>query len=196
MALPREIEQRWRGAVVLKRDVFSTVERGRFLAPERRGRGGAPAHRRRAVVELCARAPSVRARTPRARGRGRARRGAPALARDAAGTGARLDRRRGAPHRQAARRARLFPLGQGGLAQAAPERDLPQRSRQGAELAARQRRARLSDRFPARHALLAQEPPVPHRRLRGSAPPAQAQAPLRAGRAHRRPSAACWRTRA
>jgi predicted Ser/Thr protein kinase len=33
MALPREIEQRWRGAVVLKRDVFSTVERGRFVGP-------------------------------------------------------------------------------------------------------------------------------------------------------------------
>src|SRR6266851_9240373 len=33
MTLPREIEQRWRGAVVLKRDIFSTVERGRFVGP-------------------------------------------------------------------------------------------------------------------------------------------------------------------
>ena len=45
---------------------------------------------------------------------GRARRGAAAPVRVPAGTGARLDRRRGAAYRQAARRARLFPLGQGG----------------------------------------------------------------------------------
>ena len=31
MALPREIEGRWQTGVVLKRDVLSTVERGRFL---------------------------------------------------------------------------------------------------------------------------------------------------------------------
>ena len=31
MALPQEIEGRWRSDVVLKRDVLSTVERGRFL---------------------------------------------------------------------------------------------------------------------------------------------------------------------
>src|ERR1700681_2027026 len=31
MPLPREIEGRWRTSVVLKRDVLSTVERGRFL---------------------------------------------------------------------------------------------------------------------------------------------------------------------
>ena len=43
--------------------------------------------------------------------------------------------RRAAAYRQAARRYRLFPLGQGGLAHAAPRRRLPQRSRQGAELA-------------------------------------------------------------
>src|SRR5262245_20621872 len=30
MSLPREIEGRWRSGVVLKRDLFSTVERGRF----------------------------------------------------------------------------------------------------------------------------------------------------------------------
>jgi hypothetical protein len=31
MTLPPDIEQRWSGGVVLKRDAFSTVERGRFL---------------------------------------------------------------------------------------------------------------------------------------------------------------------
>jgi hypothetical protein len=31
--LPREVEGRWTGGVVLKRDVFSTVERGRFATP-------------------------------------------------------------------------------------------------------------------------------------------------------------------
>jgi hypothetical protein len=31
MKLPREIQGRWKAGVVLKRDVFSTVERGRFL---------------------------------------------------------------------------------------------------------------------------------------------------------------------
>jgi AMP-binding enzyme len=33
MALPREIEQRWTSGVVLKRDLLSTVERGRFGMP-------------------------------------------------------------------------------------------------------------------------------------------------------------------
>ena len=37
---------------------------------------------------------------------------------------------------------------------------------------------------------------VPHRGLRGSAPPAQAQAALRARGAHAPPSGACWRRRA
>jgi hypothetical protein len=35
MALPREIEGRWKTGVVLKRDLLSTVERGRFVTPER-----------------------------------------------------------------------------------------------------------------------------------------------------------------
>jgi hypothetical protein len=34
MALPPEIEGRWRPGMVLKRDVFSTVERGHFLGPD------------------------------------------------------------------------------------------------------------------------------------------------------------------
>jgi predicted Ser/Thr protein kinase len=34
MALPSEIEGRWRPGVVLKRDLFSTVERGRYLASQ------------------------------------------------------------------------------------------------------------------------------------------------------------------
>jgi AMP-binding enzyme C-terminal domain len=34
MAAPREVEGRWTGTVVLKRDLFSTVERGRFATPD------------------------------------------------------------------------------------------------------------------------------------------------------------------
>jgi hypothetical protein len=34
MTLPREIESRWTNGVVLKRDLLSTVERGRFGTPE------------------------------------------------------------------------------------------------------------------------------------------------------------------
>jgi hypothetical protein len=49
---------------------------------------------------------------------------------------------------------RLLPLGQGELAQAPSRGHLPQRSRQGAELAARTRRARLSHRLPACDAVL------------------------------------------
>ena len=35
MSLPREIEGRWQTGVILKRDVFSTVERGRYRADGR-----------------------------------------------------------------------------------------------------------------------------------------------------------------
>ena len=34
MTAPRELAQRWRGTLVLKRDAFSTVERGRFLTAD------------------------------------------------------------------------------------------------------------------------------------------------------------------
>src|SRR5581483_5631693 len=34
MALPSDIAERWTPSLVLKRDVFSTVERGRFRTPE------------------------------------------------------------------------------------------------------------------------------------------------------------------
>ena len=33
MTLPTELKDRWRSTLVLKRDVFSTVERGRFATP-------------------------------------------------------------------------------------------------------------------------------------------------------------------
>ena len=33
MTLPKEIEGRWTSGVVLKRDLLSTVERGRFSTP-------------------------------------------------------------------------------------------------------------------------------------------------------------------
>src|SRR5262245_65548927 len=33
MSLPREITEHWKLSVVLKRDLFSTIERGRFATP-------------------------------------------------------------------------------------------------------------------------------------------------------------------
>ena len=63
------------------------------------------------------------------------------------------------------RRRGLLPLRQGGAAQAASRRHLPQRSRQGAELAARARRQGLSHRFSARRLLQAPQRAVPARRL-------------------------------
>src|SRR5262249_59514711 len=91
-----------------------------------------------------------------------------------------------APHRQAARRAWLLPLGEGGAAQVASRRHLPQRPRQGAELAARAGWTRLSYRFPACRSLLAPLLAFPHRGLRGPTAPAQAQAALCPRGAHRR----------
>ena len=76
-----------------------------------------------------------------------------------------------------------FRSAKAGAAQAASRRHLPQRSRQGTELAARQRRPRLCHRFPARRLLQDAQPAVPDRRLRGSAASAEAQAQLCAGRA-------------
>ena len=196
MPLPREIEGRWRTGVVLKRDVFSTVERGRFRTDD----GEVEAVLRRIDEVPWWSFPLARhlfgARAPGARRRRRARRRAAALLCRAPRAGARLDRRRRAASRQAPRRPRLFPLRQGGAAQAAPCRHLPQRSRQGAELAARQRWPRLSDRFSARHAVQAPQPAVPDRRLRGPAPSPEAQAPLCARSDHAPRSGACSRARA
>src|SRR5215831_11775470 len=148
----------------------------------RRRRGVAP-DRRSPVVEFWRGAPSVRARAAGAGDRGRAWHRAAALVRRSRCAHPRLDRWPTAPHRQAARRAQLLPLGQGGAAQAASRRHLPQRPRQGAELAARTRRTRLSHRFPACRSLLAPLLAFPHRGLRGPAAPAQAQTALRARRA-------------
>ena len=86
---------------------------------------------------------------------GRARHCSAAPLRRPAGPHSRLDRGRRVADRQASRRPRFFRLGQGGAAQPAPRRHLPQRSRQGAELAARSRRPRLSHGFSARFLLLA-----------------------------------------
>ena len=151
----------------------------------RRGRCGAAPARSGAVVELRSGDPAVSPRAPRARHRGPARHGAAAAVRRTPRAGARLDRRRAAPYRQAPRRRRLFPFRQSCAAHAASRRHKPQRSRQGAKLALR-RRPRLSHRFPARHLLPPQQRAVPYRALRGFAPSAQAQTPLRARCAHGR----------
>ncbi len=186
MSLPKDdaaiLSARWTEGVLLKRDVFSTVERGRF----RDDAGEVDAVLRRLdqvpCVVVSARPPSVRARTPRAGAGARSRRRPEAALGRPARAGARLHRRRRAASGQAAWRSRLFPLRQAGAAQAASRRHLPQRSRQGAELAARQRRPRLCDRFPAGRLLQDAQPPVPDRGLRGSAAPAEAQAQLCAAR--------------
>ena len=94
MTLPSEIESRWTSGVVLKRDLFSTVERGRF---------GTPAGEVEAVLRridevpwwsFATGAPSLRARATSAHGRGHARHCAAALVQCTARAGARLDRRR------------------------------------------------------------------------------------------------------
>ena len=141
---------RWRADVVLKRDVFSTVERGRFRARGRRGRGGAAPARRSAMVDLAARA-SICSRASAARWRWLA---GSAWRRALLFAGRRVLVRGwidgvplhiAKPHGDAgyfrSAKAALRKLHRAGCH--------AQRSRQGAELAAR-RRQRLSDRFPAR----------------------------------------------
>ena len=84
-----------------------------------------------------------------------ARRRARAAVRRPPGAGARLHRRRRAASREARRATSPISAPPRPRCAAASRRHLPQRSRQGAELAARRRRARLCDRLPARRPLLA-----------------------------------------
>ena len=185
-----EIEGRWRTDVVLKRDCSRPSSAAAF-----RGRDGEVEAVLRRIDEVpwwsfAAGAPSVRARAARAgRGRGQARHRAGAAVCRPPRAGAQLDRRRAAAHRQAhgdagyfrSAKAALRKLHRAGIC----HNDLAKeqnwlRGRDG---------KRLSHRFPARRALSRAGPAVPHRRLRGSAAPAQAQAPLCPGSAHRRRAA-------
>ncbi len=154
-----------------------------FSQRGRRSRCRAAPARFRAVVVLHPGAPSVRTRAPRAGAGARpACRAGTAVGR-AAGAGARIHQRRGAASGKTHRRRRLFSFRQAGAAQAASRRHLPQRSRQGAELAARQRWERLCDGLPARGLLQDARPAVPHRGIRRSPPSPEAQAQLRAASA-------------
>src|SRR5262249_54060097 len=180
MGLPREIQERWTSGVVLKRDLLSTVERGRF---------GTRAGDVDAVLRRIDEVPwwsfgvarHLFARERRALAIAGELGIAPPLlfaGRDALirgwGEGLPLPIAKPPADRNFFRPAQ------------AARRHLPQRPRQGAELAARARRTRLSHRFPACHSLLAPLLAFPHRGLRGPAAPAQAQAALCARRAHRR----------
>ena len=186
MSLPSEIEGRWTAGVVLKRDLLSTVERGRF----RTAAGEIDAVLRR-IDEVpwwtfgVARHLFARERKALAIA------GELGIAPPLLFSGRRALVRGwidGLPlHIAKPRDDRGYlPLRQGRAAQAAPRRHLPQRSRQGAELAARTRRPRLSHRLPACRLLPAPDAAVPHRGLRRSAAPAQAQAALCVRRPHRR----------
>ena len=129
MSLPKDdaaiLSARWTEGVLLKRDVFSTVERGRF----RDDAGEVDAVLRRLDQVPWWSYPLARHLFARERH-------ALALARDLdvgpetamgrpAGAGARLHRRRRAASGKAAWRPRLFPLRQARAAQAAPRRHLP-----------------------------------------------------------------------
>ncbi len=110
--VPDELAGRWHSGVVLKRDVFSTIERGRF----RTETGEVEAVLRRLDgVPWWSRHRRLRTVPPRAPGARRCRppwhRAAAVVCRKAS-PGARLDRRRAAAHRQTPWRRRLFPLGQ------------------------------------------------------------------------------------
>ena len=119
MSLPKDdaatLSARWTEGVLLKRDVFSTVERGRF----RDDAGEVDAVLRRLdqvpLVVLPARAPSVRPRASRAGAGARSRRRPEAAVGRPPSAGARLHRRRGAASGQAPRRPRLFPVRQAAL---------------------------------------------------------------------------------
>jgi hypothetical protein len=149
MSLPKNdaevLSARWAEGVLLKRDVFSTVERGRF-----RSDGGEVD----AVLRRLDQVPwwsfglarHLFARERKALMRAKGLNVGPELL-------------------WAAWRYLLLPLGQGGAAPAASCRHLPQRSRQGAELAAGRRREMLSDRFSARCMLQYAQPFVPYRSL-------------------------------
>ena len=107
---PDELGGRWRGGVVLKRDVFSTIERGHY----RTDAGEVEAVLRRIDQvpwwTFGSRARLVSARARRAGGCRHARDCAAAAVCRPPRAGARLDRRRGAAHRQAGRRRRRISV--------------------------------------------------------------------------------------
>ena len=195
------LAERNRGALAQRRGAQARRLLDRGARPlrdaARRGRGGAAPDRRGAVVELRLGAPSVRARAARAGARGRARHRATAPARRPPRAGARLDRRR-------RRCTSPSPMASDGYFRSAKAalRKLHRAGISHNDLAKEQNwlrgtdgRAYLTD-FQLAALFRRRDAAVPHRGLRGSAPPAQAQAPLRAGCAHRRRAARAGAARA
>jgi hypothetical protein len=119
------LSARWTEGVLLKRDVFSTVERGRFRSPD--GEVEAVLRRLDQVPWWCfLPARHLFARERRALARARRTHVGPELL--WAGRQAlvrRIHRRRGAASGKTIWRRRLFPFRQAGAAQAASRRHMP-----------------------------------------------------------------------
>ena len=184
MSLPKDdaavLSARWTEGVLLKRDVFSTVERGRFRSESRRRRRGVAPARPGAMVVLSSGAPSVRARAPRAGAGARPAvgpellwAGRQALVRGFIdGVALHLAKPHGdVAYFRSAKQA-LHKLHRAGIC----HNDL---AKEQNWLVGRDGRAYLTDfqLAPASRA----RPAVSHRRLRGSPAPVEAQAQLRAG---------------
>ena len=109
MALPSEIEGRWHTDVVLKRDVFSTVERGHFATPEAARSRPCCAGSTKFLVDFGRSALSpVRPRAAALAAAGTLGIAPPLLLSGGKCPGPRLDRRRRAAYRQARRRRRTI----------------------------------------------------------------------------------------
>ncbi len=195
---PDELGGRWHSGVVLKRDVFSTIERGRFRTEA--GEVEAVLRRLDGVPwwsRILAHALFRRERRALAIA-GPLGIAPPLLFAGQERPGARLDRRRAAAHRQAARRCGLFPLRQGGLAETASRRHRPQRSRQGTELALRRDADMAAHSSPT-----SSSPPASAAAMRCSGSPATKTCGISSStsaatppKRSPQPNGKCWRERA
>ena len=198
MTLPSEIEDRWTRP--RRAQARRVLDRGARPLPRRR-----PARSRRVLRRIdqvpwwsyrLARHLFARERRALARRRSdsasRRRCCSPAVVRWCAAGSTALPLHIAKPHGDAA----YFRSAKAALAQAAPRRHLPQRSRQGTELAARTRRPRLSHRFSARRAFSRRGLAVPASRpTRTCGTCSSTSAAMRPTRSPL-PSGACWRRRA
>ena len=107
--IPAELAGRFRSRLVLKQDVFSTVERGSFLTPNGEVEAVHAPDRSRALVELRAlRSTSSSARRAVLRSLAAIGVAPPLLYLGERGAGARLDRRSAAAYRKARRRRSIY----------------------------------------------------------------------------------------
>ena len=186
MSLPKDdaavLSARWTEGVLLKRDVFSTVERGRFRDGDRRGRCGAAPARPGAVVvvtssrAICSRANAARWRWPATSMSGRNCYGpaGSALVRGFIdGVALHLAKPHGDIAYFRSAKAALRKLHRAGIC----HNDL---AKEQNWLRGSDGRAYLTD-FQLAACFKSPQPAVPHRRLRGSAASPETQAQLRAG---------------